>query len=144
MLTFIMLWAYFSFSQWLIIWSGNLPEEITWYIRRLSGGWGIFALILVLFNFSIPFALLLSRPFKRDVTKLVYLAAWLIFMRWVDMLWYIEPTFSPTIHITIADIVVPIAIGGLWCWYFFRNLNSMPLLPQYDVYAKQVLEPSHE
>jgi hypothetical protein len=144
MLTFIMLWAYFSFSQWLIIWSGNLPEEITWYLRRLNGGWGYFGLVLVLFNFAVPFAMLLSRPYKRDVTKLVYLAAWLIFMRYIDLLWYIEPTFSASIHITIADIVVPIAIGGLWCWYFFRNLASMPLLPQYDVYAKQVLEPSHE
>src|SRR5205823_7107304 len=66
MLTFIMVWAYFSFSQWLIIWAGNLPEEITWYTKRLNGGWGWIGLFLVLFHFAVPFAILLSRPFKRS------------------------------------------------------------------------------
>jgi hypothetical protein len=144
MLTFIMVWAYFSFSQWLIIWSGNLPEEITWYVRRLNGGWGFVGLFLVIFQFAVPFAILLSRSFKRDVTRLVWLAVWVLVMRYVDLLWYIEPTFSVTFHITIADIVVPTAIGALWMAYFFRNLGSMPLLPAYDLFAKQVLEPAHE
>jgi len=71
MLAFIMVWAYFSFSQWLIIWAGNLPEEITWYLRRLNGGWQFVGLFLVVFQFVVPFVLLLSRPFKRDVTRLV-------------------------------------------------------------------------
>jgi hypothetical protein len=144
MLTFIMLWAYFSFSQWLIIWAGNLPEEITWYIRRLNGGWGYVGLFLALFHFAVPFVILLSRSFKRDVTKLVYLAAWLLFMRYVDLFWMIEPNFSPTFSVTWADLVIPFAIGGLWLAYFCYNLTSLPLLPTYDVYAKQVLEPEHE
>lgn len=144
MLAFIMVWAYFSFSQWLIIWAGNLPEEITWYVRRLNGGWGFVGLFLVIFQFAVPFAILLSRSFKRDVTRLVWLAAWVLVMRYVDLLWYIEPTFSSTFHITVADIVVPTAIGALWLAYFFRNLGSMPLLPAYDLFAKQVLEPAHE
>jgi len=74
MLAFIMVWAYFSFSQWLIIWAGNLPEEITWYMRRLNGGWGYVGLFLVLFHFAIPFIMLISRPFKRDIARLVWLA----------------------------------------------------------------------
>jgi hypothetical protein len=143
MLTFIMVWAYFSFSQWLIIWAGNLPEEITWYMRRLNGGWGFVGLWLVVFHFAVPFVLLLSRPFKRDITKLVWLAVWLLFMRYLDLLWTIEPNFSPTFTITWADIIVSVAMGGLWFWYFFRNLNSMPLLPVHDVDAKEVLEPAH-
>ena len=143
-ITFIMVWAYFSFSQWLIIWSGNLPEEITWYVRRLGGGWGFVGLFLVIFHFAVPFAILLSRTFKRDVTRLVWLAVWMMVMRWVDLLWHIEPTFSATFRITIADLVVSIAVGALWLAYFFRNLDSRPLLPAYDLYAKQVLEPVHE
>lgn len=144
MLTFIMLWAYFSFSQWLIIWAGDLPEEISWYLKRLNGGWGFFGLFLVLFHFAVPFAILLSRPFKRDVTRLVWLAVWLMLMRYVDLMWLVEPNFSRTITVTWADIVLPIAMGGLWLAFFFRNLNSMPLLPIYDPDAHEVLEPAHE
>jgi hypothetical protein len=137
-------WAYFSFSQWLIIWAGNLPEEITWYRRRLNGGWGYVGLVLVLFHFAVPFVLLISRPFKRDITRLVWLAAWLLLMRYVDLFWIIEPNFSVTFHLTWLDMVVPIGMGGLWLAYFFRNLSTMPLVPAYDVFAVEVLEPAHE
>jgi hypothetical protein len=143
MLTFIMVWAYFSFSQWLIIWSGNLPDEITWYMRRLNNGWGWVGLLLVLGHFCVPFVLLLSRPFKRDVTRLVWLAVWMLLMRWVDLYWIIEPNFSTSFHVTAAEIVVPIAMGGWWLWYFCRNLRAMPLIPAYDPFAKEVLEPEH-
>jgi len=143
MLTFIMVWAYFSFSQWLIIWAGNLPAEITFYLKRLSNGWGSIGLFLVLFHFAIPFALLLSRPFKRDIRKLVWLAVWMMLMRYLDLFWIIEPNFSRTLNITMADVVVPIAIGGIWLWYFFRNLAALPLLPAYDPDAHEVLQPAH-
>src|SRR2546428_1184581 len=144
MLTLIMMWAYFAFSQWLIIWAGNLPEEITWYVRRLNGGWGSIGLTLAMFHFVVPFVLLLSRPLKRDVRRLALLATWLIIMRYLDLLWIIEPNFSKTFHLTWADVIVPLAIGGLWLAYFFRNLSAMPLLPAYDVSAAEVLEPAHE
>ena len=144
MLTFIMVWAYFSFSQWLIIWAGNLPAEISFYLKRLSGGWGSIGLFLVLFHFAIPFALLLSRPFKRNIRKLVWLAVWMLLMRYLDLFWIIEPNFSKTLTVTLADIVVPVAIGGIWLWYFFRNLASLPLLPAYDPDAREVLQPAHE
>jgi hypothetical protein len=145
MLTFIMMWAYFSFSQWLIIWAGNLPNEITFYTKRLSFGWGKVGLFLALFHFAVPFAILLSRPFKRNIRKLVWLAIWLMLMRWVDLFWIIEPNFMKRLGITVADIVVPIAIGGFWLAYFFRNLGSLPLLPAYDPSAGEVLEidPTH-
>ena len=143
MLTFIMLWAYFSFSQWLIIWAGNLPSEITFYLKRLAGGWGYIGLMLALFHFCVPFAILLSRKFKRDIRKLVWLAVWLMFMRYIDLFWIIEANFSKTLTLTIADVVVPVAIGGIWLAYFFRNLGSLPLLPAYDPSAGEVLEPAH-
>ena len=144
MLTFIMVWAYFSFSQWLIIWAGNLPDEITWYMRRLNGGWGFVGLILAVFQFAVPFVFLLSRPFKRDIRRLVWLAVWIMLMRYLDLFWIIEPNFSTTFSLTLADIAVPIAIGGIWLAYFFRNLNALPLLPAYDASANEVLEPAHE
>src|SRR5579864_5018915 len=143
MLVFIMVWAYFSFSQWLIIWAGNLPAEITFYIKRLNGGWGWIGLVLVLFHFVVPFAILLSRPFKRDIRKLVWLATWLLIMRYVDLFWIIEPNFSQTLKFTLADFVVPVAIGGIWLWFFFRNLGGLPLLKVYDPTAVEVFEPAH-
>lgn len=143
MLTFVMVWAYFNYSQWLIIWAGNLPSEITYYMRRLNGGWGYVGLFIVIFHFAIPFATLLSRPFKRNIRKLVWLATWLLLMRYLDLFWIIEPNFSKTFTITVADVVVPVAIGGFWLAYFFRNLGSLPLLPAYDPSAVEVLEPHH-
>jgi hypothetical protein len=144
MLTFIMVWAYFSFSQWLIIWAGNLPAEITFYLKRLSGGWASIGLILVLFHFTVPFALLLSRSFKRNIRQLVWVAVLLLLMRYIYLFWIIEPNFSKTFVITVADVVVPVAIGGIWLWYFFRNLASLPLLPAYDPDVHEVLQPAHE
>ncbi len=143
MLTFIMLWAYFSFSQWLIIWAGNLPTEITFYLKRFNGNWGYIGLFLAIFHFAVPFAILLSRPFKRNIRKLVWLAIWLMLMRYVDLFWTIEPNFSRVLTISVADVIVPIAIGGFWLAYFFRNLGSLPLLPAYDPSAGEVIEPHH-
>ena len=143
MLTFVMLWAYFSFSQLLIIWAGNLPSEITFFTRRLSEGWQRVGLALVLFHFAIPFLFLLSRGFKRNPHKLVWLASWLIFMRFVDLYFYIEPNFHKTIFLgplAMLDVVVPIAIGGFWLALFFHNLKSRPLLPVYDQHAQEFLE----
>ena len=143
MLAFTMVWAYFNFSQWLIIWAGNLPAEITFYLKRLSGGWGLIGLTLVLFHFAIPFGILLSRPFKRDIRRLAWLAAWLMLMRYLDLFWIIEANFSNTLRFTVADVIVPVAIGGIWLAYFFRNLAALPLLPAYDPDAHEVLEPVH-
>jgi hypothetical protein len=143
MLTFIMVWAYFSFSQWLIIWAGNLPNEITFYLKRIDNGWGWVALCLAFLGFAGPFALLLSRPFKRNIRKLVWLAIWILFIRWIDLFWIIEPNFSKSFRITFADLIVSVALGCLWMAYFFRNLSSLPLLPVYDAQAKEVLEPAH-
>jgi hypothetical protein len=144
MLTFVMVWAYFSFSQWLIIWAGNLPDEISWYMRRLHGGWEYIGFVLAIFHFVVPFVLLLSRPFKRNIRKLVWLAVWLMFMHYLDLLWIIEPNFSTTIRFTWADVVVSLAVGCIWGWFFFRNLGSLPLLSVYDPDAHEVLEPAHE
>jgi uncharacterized membrane protein YpjA len=115
-------------------------------MRRLNGGWGYVGLFIVIFHFAIPFAILLSRPFKRNIRKLVWLAVWMMLMRYLDLFWVIEPNFSRTFKFTIADVVVPVAIGGFWLAFFFRNLGSLPLLPAYDPSAGEVLEvhPHHQ
>jgi hypothetical protein len=144
MLAFVMVWAYFNFSQWLIIWAGNLPDEIPWYVHRLNGGWEYVGLFLVLFHFAVPFALLLSRQLKRKARSLVWLASWLIVMRMVDIFWHIEPASHLTFHVSWVLFAILAGIGGLWIAYFFHNLRSRPLLPVNAPQTLRLLDPSHE
>jgi hypothetical protein len=135
MLAFVMLFAYTSFSQWLIIWSGNLPEEISFYLARIHGGWGVVALAIILFHFALPFALLLSRSLKRDGRKMIGLALLLMFMRLVDIYWYVVPNFAHARgHFFFSPwyLIAPIAIGGLWLGFFLYNLRQRPILPLYE------------
>jgi hypothetical protein len=135
MLAFVMLFAYFSFSQWLIIWAGNLPEEISWFLNRIHGGWGMVALAIILFHFALPFALLLSRDLKRDGRRMFWLAVLLMFMRLVDIYWYVVPNFAHAqghFYFSLWYLVAPIGMGGLWLAYFFHNLRQLPLLPAYE------------
>jgi len=142
MLTFIMLWGWFTFSQWLIIWAGNLPDEISWYLARLHHGWRYVGFMLLVFYFAVPFVLLLSKNLKRNPKTLIWLAAWMLVMRWVDLFWNIEPAFNKdAFHISWLDFVIPIAIGGFWIWLFYRNLRSRPLVPLHDPRARAILGP---
>ena len=142
-LAFVMVWAYFNFSQWLIIWAGNLPEEIPWYMRRLHGGWEHVGLFLVVFHFAVPFALLLSRQLKREARTLVRLASWLIFMRMVDIFWHIEPAFHPTFHVSWLHFTIIAGMGGLWMAYFFNNLRARPLLVLHAPQTLRLFETPH-
>ena len=144
MLTFVMVWTYFNFSQWLIMWAGNLPDEIRWYVRRLNGGWGYVAMFLVLFQFAVPFALLLSRQLKRKARTLVRLASWILFVRMVDIYWHVEPALHPTFHLSWLHFTTIAGIGGLWMAYFFYNLRSRPLLAVNAPQTIRLLERSHE
>jgi hypothetical protein len=135
MLAFVMLFAYFSFSQWLIIWSGNLPEEISFFLNRIRGGWGVVALFIILFHFALPFALLLSKERKKDGRRLIGLAVMLMFMRLVDIYWYVVPNFAHArghFYFSLWYLVGPVALGGLWLGYFFYNLQQRPILPAYE------------
>jgi len=143
-LAFVMVWTYFNFSQWLIIWAGNLPEEIPWYVRRMNGGWGEVGLFLVVFQFAVPFALLLSRQLKRKAGTLVRIASWIIFVRMVDIFWHVEPALHPTFHLSWLHFTIIAGIGGLWMAYFFHNLRSRPLLPINAPQTLRLLESSPE
>ena len=144
LLALVMLWAYFAFSQFLIIWSGNLPEEISWYLPRTRGGWGAIALTVVILHFALPFLFLLSRSLKRDASKLVIIAALILVMRLIDLLWMIAPGFTGEhFHISWMDVVAPIAIGGLWLAAFAWQLSKRALIPINDPQYESVLEQAH-
>jgi hypothetical protein len=140
LLAFVMLWAYFDFSQLLIIWSGNQPEEISFYRTRLYGGWGVVAVIVLVFHFFVPFFLLLSQDVKRNAKVLPKIALWLIFMRLVDLFWMTRPEFTSHAAPTWLDIVLPIALGGLWLGFFAFHLKRHPLLPLGDPNLEEALE----
>jgi hypothetical protein len=129
MLAFTMLWAYMSFAQFLIIWAENLPDEIPWYIRRFSGGWGYVAWAISVFHFCVPFFLLLMQFIKKKPNLLRTVAVWMIIMRFVDVFWIIEPSFRQHgFEFYWTDVVVPIGLIGVWLAFFIRNLKSRPLL----------------
>jgi hypothetical protein len=133
MFAFMVLWAYLSFSQFIIIWSGNLPLETPWYLSRLRGGWGWVALTLVVFHFAVPFLLLLMRGLKRRMDRLFRVCLLLIGIRLVDVYWITEPAFyGQHLHIHWMDFLTPLAIGGLWLAVFFGQLKARPLLPLRD------------
>jgi hypothetical protein len=132
LLAFVMLFAYFDFSQLLIIWSGNQPEEITFYRSRLYGEWGVVAVIVLVFHFFVPFFLLLSRDLKRNYRLLPKVAIWMIVMRLVDLFWMTRPEFTARAIPSWIDFVVPIALIGLWLAFFAFNLQKLPLLPLGD------------
>jgi len=138
---FNMLWAYFDFSQLLIIWSGNQPEEIAFYRTRLYGGWGIVAVIVLILGFALPFLILLSRDVKRNSGLISKIAIWMIFMRLVDLYWMTRPEFTGLTRATPTwlDVVVPVALIGLWVGFFAMNLKQRPLLPLGDPHLAEAI-----
>lgn len=133
LLTFVMLWAYLSFDQFLIIWAGNLQDEIPWYTVRATGEWAGVALFIILFHFAVPFILLLNRPVKRSMKALAAVGVGLIVMTWIDLYWFIVPAFyplGPRLH--WMDIVAPLGIGGVWLAFFIHQLKAKPILPEHD------------
>jgi hypothetical protein len=148
LLAFVMVWAYFNFSQYLIIWSGNIPEETRWYLYRTRGGWGWVGILLVLFHFALPFLLLLSRDLKRNARRLAIIAGVVLVMRLVDMFWLIAPTLhAPTpqtvqthFNVSWMDFVAPVGLGGIWLWFFVWELKKRPLVPFNDPYLEEAIE----
>jgi len=143
LLALVMLWAYFAYSQYLIIWSGNLPEEIRWYLPRTQGTWGAIALTVVILHFALQFLFLLTRWLKRNPHKLVLVAVLILVMRYVDLLWIVAPNFSASFHLSWMDVVAPVGFGGIWLATFSWQLRSRPLMPINDPQLPGVLEQAH-
>jgi hypothetical protein len=153
MLAFVMLWAYFNFSQFLLTYAANLIEEIPYMISRMRHGWQYLALFLIVFHFALPFLLLLSRRLKRTPERLVMIAAWILFVRYTDLYMMVTPEFAssgPNLHMLPGeqeshffvhwlDLAAPLAVGGLWLWLFFTQLRQRPLLAVGDPYLRESL-----
>ncbi|HKD14926.1 MAG TPA: hypothetical protein VKE71_10295 [Candidatus Angelobacter sp.] len=154
MFAFVILWAYLSFAQWLIIWQGNITEEIRWYLDRAHGHWKIVAIGLIFFHFVLPFAIMLSRNLKRQPRKLVRMAMWIMIVRLVDLFWLVQPSFHSrgtsgevlaplTWQVVVMNIVNVLAIGGLWLTAFYWQLGKRSLMPVNDPEFIEVLEAKH-
>ncbi|HEU4413737.1 MAG TPA: hypothetical protein VFT65_03055 [Candidatus Angelobacter sp.] len=152
MFAFVVLWAYLSFSQWLIIWSGNMLSEIRWYLMRLYNGWQYFGTALIFVHFVFPFALLLSRNTKRSARRIVAIALLVMFMRLVDLFWLTAPNFYPGTSAGLNNfglpdaalyVVCPIAMGGIWLFLFYQRLSKRSLLPVNDPGFVEMLEAKH-
>jgi len=145
MLALVMVWAYFSFSQFLIIWAGNLPEEIPWYLRRMSGGWQYVGMAVVLGHFALPFALLLSRDLKRNFKLLAGIAVFILFMRLVDLYWVVAPDYlKGALGVSWMDFAAPMGLLGIWLWYFLKQLEKRPLMPLNDPQLEEALHHGRE
>jgi hypothetical protein len=147
LLALVMLWAYFAFSQFLIIWSGNLPEEIHWYMTRMHGAWGVIIITVAILHFGAPFLFLLSRSLKRNPSKLVIVAGLVLVMRVIDLWWMLIPAFTHEhfpVRTILLYVVSPIAIGGLWIAFFTYQLGKRALIPINDPQFESVMEQQHQ
>jgi hypothetical protein len=142
LLALVMLWAYFAFSQYLIIWSGNLPEEIGWYIRRMHGGWGAVIVAIGILHFAAPFLFLLSRGIKRNPGKLVLIAVLVLVMRSIDLMWMLAPAFDHSMWV-LMDFAALLGVGGVWLMFFTWQLGKRPLIPINDPQFESTLEQMH-
>jgi len=146
---FVMLNIYLAFSQFLIIWSGNLPEEIPWYMDRILGGWGVIITLDFIFHWLIPFTLLLSRDLKRNRKRLVRVCQWMVFARAFDLFWLIEPNFKDAarnLHFSwgiLEYVAVPVALVSFWIAYFCMQLKTRPLVQTNDPHVAEILEAEH-
>jgi hypothetical protein len=146
---FVMLNIYLAFSQFLIIWSGNLPEEIPWYLDRFMGGWGVIITLDFVFHWLVPFTLLLSRDLKRNKKRLVRVCQWMIFARAFDLFWLIEPNFKDAarnLHFSwgiLEYVAVPVAMTAFWTAFYCMQLKSRPLVQTNDPHVAEILEPEH-
>jgi len=146
---FVMLNIYLAFSQFLIIWSGNLPEEIPWYLDRIRGHWGIIITLDFLFHWLIPFTLLLSRDIKRNKKRLIRVCQWMVFAKAFDLFWLIEPNFKDAarnLHFSwgiLEYVAVPVAMVSLWVAFYCTRLKTRPLVQVNDPHLAEILEPEH-
>jgi hypothetical protein len=148
---FVMLNIYLCFAEFLIIWSGNVPDEIPWYLNRIHGGWWYICSLDFICHWLIPFCLLLSRDLKRNKRKMIWLTSFMILARCIDMFWLIEPNFADAagnLHIAnnigiLAYITVPVAVIAIWAAYYLTQLTTRPLVNVNDPHVEEILEPEH-
>ncbi len=146
---FVMLNIYLAFGQFLIIWSGNLPDEINWYLDRIRGGWGVIITLDFICHWLIPFTLLLSRDLKRNKKRLILVCRIMIVAVVLNLFWLIEPNFKDAarnLHFSwgiLEYVAVPVAMMAFWVAYFCTQLKARPLVQTNDPHLAEILEPEH-
>jgi hypothetical protein len=146
MLALVMLWTYMSFSQFLIIWAGNLKDEIPWYMVRAFGPWAGVAAFLLVFHFAVPFLSLLQRQLKRRVQTLAVIATLILALTLVDVYWLVVPAYetkTPELLPLLMDVFAVIGIGGIWLAAFLAQLKKQPLIAPHDTRFAAILEHEH-
>lgn len=146
LLAFTLAWTYFNFSQYMLIWIGNLPEEIPYYLKRTNGGWGWYAGLAVIFHFPIPFLLLMFRRVKSSPNALRNIAIMLLIVIAFDVMWWVAPSMShaeaPKFYL-LMDAAAWVGIGGIWLFVYFGQLKKQPLLPTREVYLLEAYHHGH-
>jgi hypothetical protein len=128
-----MFWTYVQFGQLLIVYSGDKPDEVDWYLHRISGNWKLVVGALGLFHFFLPFYLLLFRAVKRHIVPITTLSAMLFMVHIVAVYWLVMPALHHQgMQISWLDFTAPLGIGGVWIACFLSRLKAAPLLPQQD------------
>ena len=141
--TFVFGWAYLAYFQFLIIWAANIPREVVWYLSR-SGGWTVVTVLLALFQFILPFMILLTARVRRHIRRLGWLSVALVVTFLVNMFWHVKPAFSPgVLSVSWLDIVMPVAFGGIFMAVFLYNLARRPLLTAAEQAALQPVDHEH-
>jgi len=139
--SFLVFWAYVAFSQYLLIWYANLPEETIWFAGRYHGSWKVVTILIAVGYFSLPFVLLMSRGTKRKLKFMKIMVLWLLFMHWIDLYWIIMPNLNrQNAMIHWVDIATMLGIGGIFMWLFWRKLFSGPLVPINDPRLRKSIE----
>ncbi len=139
LLTFVLLWAYLAFSQFMLIWAANIREEVPWYLERLQPGWRGVALALIGIHFALPFALLLQRAIKRSPGGIAAVALLVLAMRLVDHYWLVLPGIPEVHAFHWLYVVTPLALGALWLGAFVRELRDRPLVPGNEPMVEQAM-----
>jgi hypothetical protein len=128
LLGFTCFWTYVTFMEYIIIWTGNLPHQVAWFSDRSSGGWKIFAVVLVFIHFVIPMFCLIMTSISKNLVRLARVAALMILAHFVQVIWWIEPAFGRQFHIAWTSVVLIVAVGALWLTAYVRNLGAVPLV----------------
>jgi hypothetical protein len=134
-------WAYIAFSQYMLIWYGNLPEETVWFRTRLTGSWRGVSVLLVAGHFLLPFFLLISRTAKRKLSLLGLAAVWVLLMHYTDLYWIVMPVFSAKgLSPSWIDLSTLMAVGGTLGFVFWWMAGRHPLAPTGDIRFEKALE----
>lgn len=140
MFGFTVFWSYIAFSQYFLIWYGNVPEETVWYLHRWEGNWKTISLVLLFGHFMLPFVALIFRNTKRNLALMTFFALWFMLMHWIDLYWLVYPTFPVMKHgfsISWMEAATVIGLGGVFLGMFWRRLRSQALVPVNDPFLER-------